>query len=57
MPSHIDRDSSLVENLFVTDSQLVKNLSELRKTTVYGLKVDNDVIAAKVFGSNSTSKS
>jgi hypothetical protein len=55
-PLYIDKDSIQVENLFVLESQLVKNLNVSEKATVYDLKVNNDIIAAKVFGSNATSK-
>ena len=48
-PLYIDKDSIQVENLFVLESQLVKNLNVSEKATVYDLKVNNDIIAAKVF--------
>jgi hypothetical protein len=56
-PLYIDKDSIQVENLFVLESQLVKNLNVSEKATVFDLKVNNNIIAAKVFGSNATSKS
>ncbi len=57
MPLYIDKDSITVENLFVTDSTLSKNMTVSETLTVKNIQVNNDIIAAKFFGSNATSKS
>jgi hypothetical protein len=45
-----------VDNLFVIDSQIVKNIGVREKATVYNLQVNHDIIATKFFSSNATSK-
>ena len=55
MPLFIDEDSTTVENLFVTDSTLSKNMTVSETLTVKNIQVNNDIIAAKFFGSNATS--
>ncbi len=58
---YIDKDSIQVDNLFVIDSQLVKNIRVREKATVswtvQNLQFNNDIIATKFFCSNATSKS
>ena len=55
-PLSISKDSITVENLFITDSSLAKNMNVTEKITAQNLQVNNDIIAAKFFSSNGTSK-
>ncbi len=56
-PLFIDKDSVTVEIMYVSDSALSKNMNISETLTVKNIQVNNDIIAAKFFGSNATSKS